>query len=135
MMRWLPLLLLLGGCGSIMPGVEYATPMELRSVACPSNPAVCGDVRAVYDHKTRTIYLPAKWSPDNEYDLSMLVHEFVHHVQGIGGDYKTRCVSEMERDAYAAQIAFLKARGDVDPYKTLGTDRFTLLTSFSCGWN
>jgi hypothetical protein len=36
---------------------------------------------AVYDDRTRTIFLPDTWTGETPADLSVLVHEMVHHLQ------------------------------------------------------
>ena len=40
---------------------------------------------AVYDDKTDSIFLPDVWKGDTPADLSVLVHEMVHHLQNKGG--------------------------------------------------
>jgi hypothetical protein len=43
---------------------------------------------------------------------SYLVHELVHHAQYMAGvQRRVRCLAALEREAYAVQAAFLRARG------------------------
>ena len=43
------------------------------------------DVVALYDDRTRTIYLSDKWTGRTPAELSVLVHEMVHHLQNQAG--------------------------------------------------
>ena len=40
-----------------------------------------GRIRGLYDADTMTIYLTEPWSADNPRDISVLLHELVHHRQ------------------------------------------------------
>ena len=64
------------------------------------------DSLAVYDDETKTIYLPKKWAGTTPAEISILVHEMVHHLQGMA---KTRyeCPQAREQLAYAAQEMWL----------------------------
>jgi hypothetical protein len=64
------------------------------------------DIVAVYDDATRTIYLPKGWSGTTPAELSVLVHELVHHLQK-GAQLKYECPQEREKIAYAAQERWL----------------------------
>src|SRR5262249_50319443 len=57
---------------------------------------------AVYDDKNETIYLPDTWKGDTAADLSVLVHEMVHHLQN-KNQIKYECAGAREELAYAAQ--------------------------------
>lgn len=65
-----------------------------------------GDLQAVYDDRTRTIYLPADWSAASPADVSMLVHELVHHLQRFD-DETFACAEAREKPAYDAQALWL----------------------------
>ena len=43
------------------------------------------DVVALYDDRTNTIYLSDKWTGRTPAELSVLVHEMVHHLQSKAG--------------------------------------------------
>ena len=88
------------------------------------------DVVAVYADDIKTIYLSEDWNALSPGDLSILVHEFVHHVQN---EFNLRyaCPAEREAAAYALQSDFLGLFGksleseyDIDP--------FTLMVRTKC---
>jgi hypothetical protein len=63
-------------------------------------------VVAVYNDETKTIYLPKGWNGRSAAELSVLVHEMVHHLQN---EARTRfeCPAEREKLAYDAQNKWL----------------------------
>jgi hypothetical protein len=64
------------------------------------------DALAVYDDEMKTIYLPTKWTGSTPAQLSILVHEMVHHLQGmVKTEYE--CPQAREQLAYAAQEMWL----------------------------
>lgn len=65
--------------------------------------------RAYYDAASATIYLIEPWSPSDPHDLSVLLHELVHHRQAAVGYW--RCPGAQELPAYRLQDAWLKERG------------------------
>jgi hypothetical protein len=83
------------------------------------------DIVAVYDDVTHTIYLPQGWSGTTSAELSVLVHELVHHLQN-GAQLKYECPQERERLAYAAQERWLRmynrslsSEFEIDPFTLL----------------
>ncbi|MCV0394055.1 MAG: hypothetical protein K5872_19135 [Rhizobiaceae bacterium] len=68
------------------------------------------DILAVYDREARTIYLPEGWTGRTPAELSVLVHEMVHHAQSAGG-LTYECPEASEKAAYAAQQRFLSMFG------------------------
>lgn len=87
---------------SHLPDEEIA---RLRSTG-----EVGGDLIAVYDDRSRTIYLPADWSASSPADVSVLVHEMVHHLQRF--DERTfACAQAREKPAYEAQADWLQLIG------------------------
>ena len=64
------------------------------------------DVVALYNDQTRTIYLSDKWAGTTPAELSVLVHEMVHHLQNAAGS-AYECPAERERLAYEAQDKWL----------------------------
>jgi hypothetical protein len=64
------------------------------------------DTVAVYHDATQTIYLPEGWSGSTPAELSVLVHEMVHHFQNVLG-LKHECPQEREKLAYIAQDRWL----------------------------
>jgi hypothetical protein len=91
-----------------------------------SAPAEIGhDVVAIYDDLTRTIYLHEKWTGETARDVSVLVHELVHHLQNVG-KLEYECPEAREKPAYRAQARWLELFGknladefDLDPMTLL----------------
>jgi hypothetical protein len=88
------------GAIDIQPRIELAPPekiVALRSTPTPSDhgaktatkhdttTSVQFDTVALYDDATQTIYLPQNWSDRTPAELSVLVHEMVHHFQNVLG--------------------------------------------------
>lgn len=88
------------------------------------------EVVAVYDDTTKTIFLPHTWKGETAAELSVLVHEMVHHLQNSAGK-KYNCAGAREELAYAAQDKWLNLFG-----RSLSTefqiDEFTLKASTAC---
>jgi hypothetical protein len=85
---------------------------------------------SVYDDATKTIYLPEGWTGDTPADVSVLVHEMVHHLQNVG-KLKFECPQEREQLAYKAQEKWLEMFGR-DLLRDFEIDPFTLLISTKC---
>jgi hypothetical protein len=123
-----------------LPRIEHASTdkmLELRyqSAAAPGA-AKAGSlgayrsVVALYDTSTKTIFLSKKWTGQTPTEMSILVHEMVHHLQNVGG-LTFACPQEREKLAYAAQERWLKLFGR-DLEDDFELDRFTLLVTTSC---
>lgn len=65
------------------------------------------EVVALYDDTTRTIYLANDWTGRTPAELSILVHEMVHHLQNVN-DRQYACPALREKQAYDAQDAWLR---------------------------
>lgn len=117
----------------LAPRVKLLSAEDIQATFCPKSE--CLEVVAFYHYPTQTIVLRDTFDPQNNYDLSAYLHEFVHHLQNLAGESEHRCVGEREGEAYGTQIEFLKQRGDEDPHKTMGTDAFTLHALTSCHWH
>ncbi|MCP5442355.1 MAG: hypothetical protein H6968_04920 [Chromatiaceae bacterium] len=65
---------------------------------------------ALYDDASNTIHLSEKWSATSPADVSVLVHEMVHHLQSAGGIID-ECAEARERLAYRAQARWLELLG------------------------
>ncbi len=68
------------------------------------------DVVAVYNDQTHTIYISDKWTGRTPAELSVLVHEMVHHLQNQAG-ITYECPAEREKQAYEAQDKWLSLFG------------------------
>ena len=91
---------------------------------------VSQDIVAVYDDKRRTIYLPEEWTGETPAEMSVLVHEMVHHLQNEAYT-KFPCPQAREQLAYAAQQRWLEAHGRTleDEFRL---DPMTLLVTTRC---
>ena len=87
---------------------------------------------AIYDDANRTIFLPLTWTGGTAADLSVLVHEMVHHLQNIGG-IRYECPAAREQLAYLAQDKWLGLFGQ-DLEHAFEIDKFTLKVSTYCGF-
>jgi Domain of unknown function (DUF6647) len=75
-----------------------------------AQPEQMPQVVAFYNPQNKTIYLPDEWTAREANDLSVLVHEMVHHLQREAGiNYK--CPAEREKLAYEAQDKWLARFG------------------------
>ena len=90
------------------------------------------EVYAVYDDTKRIIYLHTGWSANSPADVSVLVHELVHHLQNVAG-IKFTCPQEREKDAYDAQRTWLERSGRTleDEFEI---DPMTVLVRTNCGF-
>jgi hypothetical protein len=70
-----------------------------------------GLVVAVYDHEARIIYISDGWTGRTPAELSVLVHEMVHHLQAAAG-MRFACPAAREALAYDAQDAWLGLFGE-----------------------
>jgi hypothetical protein len=121
------------------PSIEFVPPAQITSLRfsgllsdpgaqfAPNDRASSAqhDTLAVYYGATRTIYLPEGWTGGTPAELSVLVHEMVHHFQHVLG-LKFECPQEREVLAYLAQDRWLGLFGhslegdfDLDPFSLL----------------
>jgi hypothetical protein len=87
---------------------------------------------AVYSNASKTIYLPQGWTGKTPAELSILVHEMVHHLRNVGG-LKYECPQARERLAFVAQERWLRMYG-TDLEKEFSIDPFSLLVLSNCGY-
>jgi len=88
------------------------------------------EVVSVYDGAKKTIYLPEGWTGGTPAELSVLVHEMVHHLQNLG-KLKFECPQDREQLAYKAQERWLGLFGS-SLLRDFEFDPFTLLVSTKC---
>jgi hypothetical protein len=108
-----------------LPGIRFATPDELASVrfggslsehhlgvveAGAPTTHHQHDIAALYEDATQTIYLREGWTGATPAELSILVHELVHHVQNLAG-LAYACPGSREKPAYATQERWLALFG------------------------
>jgi hypothetical protein len=121
------------------PQIEMVPPVRMvalryRGLAPDRAPVTASDddaplgaasnIVALYDDSKKTIYLPHGWR-GSPAELSVLVHELVHHLQNEAG-MKFTCPGEREKLAYDAQAKWLalfgttlQAEFDIDPLSLL----------------
>jgi hypothetical protein len=109
----------------------YLAGAEKKSEALQPETA-SGELVAVYHDQTRTIYLPEGWSGTSAAELSVLIHELVHHLQN-AGNLRFECPQEREQLAYWAQDRWLNLFG-TDLTREFGIDPFTLKITTTCGY-
>ena len=89
------------------------------------------EIVSAYDTRRKTILLPEGWSARTPAELSMLVHETVHHLQNVAGLHYA-CPEEREALAYEAQEKWLGEFG-TSLAEQFAVDKLTLLVSTHCG--
>jgi hypothetical protein len=93
-------------------------------------PAGQREVVAAYDAVANAIYLPEDWTASTPGELSILVHEMVHHLQH-AARLRDECAQASEELAYAAQDKWLGLFGH-DLATDFDVDPFTLTVSTRC---
>jgi Domain of unknown function (DUF6647) len=88
------------------------------------------DIVAVYSDSARTIFLAENWTGGTPAELSVLVHEMVHHLQNLAG-LKYECPQAREKLAYLAQERWLALFGR-DLAQDFELDGFSLLVKTKC---
>jgi hypothetical protein len=96
----------------------------------PLNQSGSVDIVALYHDASETIYLPESWSGRTPAELSILVHELVHHAQNLAGQ-RFACPEEREKLAFEAQQRWLRPFGET-LQSAYGIDPLTLLVRTSC---
>jgi hypothetical protein len=93
------------------PIIRYLPPATLADIRYHGQAADGGpEVIALYDDKTGGILLSDGWSVDDIGNVSVLVHELVHHLQSQTSKVYA-CPSEREALAYEAQERWLELFG------------------------
>ena len=116
-----------------LPRIRFLEARQVAAVRYGRLDAVDVDeVVAVYEPLTRSIVLANGWDAGDPVDLSVLVHEIVHHLQKQEGAVH-RCPEEAEAPAYIAQEAWL-AQFDLSLETAFGIDAFTLAMRTRCIW-
>ena len=85
---------------------------------------------ALYNDDTKTIYLPDGWAGRTPAELSVLVHEMVHHLQNVA-KLTHECPQQREKLAYKAQDKWLALFG-TSLEREFEIDGFTLLGKTGC---
>lgn len=88
------------------------------------------EIVALYDIPEKKIFLPETWSATSPVDVSVLVHEMVHHLQA-SAHTEFACPQEREKLAYAAQDKWLAMFG-TSLEKEFEVDAFSLVFRTEC---
>jgi hypothetical protein len=112
--------------------VRFAGSLSDRGVQSASNRASSApdDSVAVYYDAKRTIYLLEGWTGSTPAELSVLVHELVHHFQNVLR-LKYECPQAREKLAYVAQDRWLALSGH-SLESDFHLDPFSLLVKTTC---
>ena len=101
----------------IVPATEIAAlryrtfaPEKQREILSLGGNTTGGDVVAIYDSTRKTIFLPMGWTGGTPAELSVLVHEAVHHLQS-AANLRYECPAAREELAYTAQEKWLSLFG------------------------
>jgi hypothetical protein len=88
------------------------------------------DIVSLYSNKSKTIFLRDGWTGKTPAELSILVHEMVHHLQNVG-QLQFACPEEREELAYNAQDQWLGLFGH-DLMHDFDMDAFTIAVKSKC---
>lgn len=89
------------------------------------------DILSIYNSREKIIYLGDTWSGATAADLSVLVHELVHHFQD-AHQIKFACDAAREAEDFELQEKWLRLFGG-SLEEEFQIDPFTLLVRTSCG--
>ncbi|HUE45411.1 MAG TPA: DUF6647 family protein [Aestuariivirgaceae bacterium] len=113
------------------PSVRTLSPQGLSAIRYgPVDVTRRREVLALYDDRKRTIFLSDGWVSHDPADVSILVHEMVHHLQSEAG-LTFPCPAARERLAYEAQSRWLALFG-LTLEAEFGIDAMTLKVSSGC---
>ena len=113
------------------PSVRTLPPQALSEIRYgPVDVTRRREVLAVYVDRTQTILLSEGWVSHDPADVSILVHEMVHHLQGKAG-MTFPCAAARERLAYEAQERWLELFG-LTLEEEFGIDAITLKVATGC---
>jgi hypothetical protein len=122
------------------PRIRFASPAELtfllkRSVGSEAKNQIptaeaSSDIVSLYSNESKTIYLPDGWTGKTPAELSILVHEMVHHLQNVG-ELKFECPQAREELAYQAQDRWLHLFGR-ELEQEFELDEFSIVMKTRC---
>jgi hypothetical protein len=115
-----------------LPRIAFAAPERLDALYRAGGAHGFGGVAALYDQRRETILLPFGWEGSNPAEVSVLVHEMMHHLQHTSGRVFA-CAAEREAQAYDAQARWLERFGE-DLKKAFAIDPLFLILLRACGF-
>lgn len=113
------------------PGIKFVSAAEMIAQRTGvSASEIRSDILALYSNESKTIYLMDGWTGKTPAELSILVHEMVHHLQNVG-QLKFACSEEREELTYKAQDDWLHLFGrdlerdfQMDPFSILVKSKY-----------
>jgi hypothetical protein len=113
------------------PRIAFGSPGQIGWLRYGASGADGGrTAMGVYLDNPKTIYLPLGWTGRAPADLSVLVHEMVHHLQNLG-KLAYFCPEAREKLAYEAQEKWLGLFGR-SLLQDFQVDAMTLMVATSC---
>jgi Domain of unknown function (DUF6647) len=122
------------------PRVEFSSATKMTSPlrtddGSPQKPGMVlnqpeSDIVSLYSNKSKTIFMRDGWTGKTPAELSILVHEMVHHLQNVG-QLQFACPEEREELAYKAQDQWLGLFGH-DLLHDFDMDAFTIAVKSKC---
>jgi uncharacterized protein DUF6647 len=118
------------------PRVEFVSATEMAALLPKDEQSSIASIQStseilsLYNNETKTIFLLDGWQGKTPAELSIVVHEMVHHLQNVG-QLKFACPQEREELAYLAQERWLKLFGR-DLLRDFQMDSFTILVKSRC---
>jgi hypothetical protein len=119
-----------------MPAVAFMDRAEMRFIRYPKAQQPSHDahgetgVQALYLDESQTIVLPTGWSGATPAEVSILVHEVVHHFQALRGDIHA-CPAAREKLPFEVQGRWLEAHGE-SLESAFGIEGLFLLVATNC---
>ena len=91
------------------PEIQWINRAQAARLQTTAQTAKLETTRGLYDPEAGTIYLVRPWDRRKPYDVSVLLHELIHHRQTKTGHWY--CPGAQEQDAYKLQDAWLAQLG------------------------
>ena len=111
-------------------GALGAQRREKSTIENQDQPDQRRQIVSLYNVTTKTIYLTPEWTGRTSAELSILVHEMVHHLQNVAHTAYA-CPLEREKLAYEAQEKWLSLFGR-SLLSEFGLDQTTLVLTSAC---
>jgi hypothetical protein len=116
----------------VQPIVKHATAEQMWHMARPGTEYdAAGSQQYLGLYANGVMWLRDDWSVESVRDVSILLHEVVHHMQEEAGQ-EYPCRGASERVAHEAQFAWLEAAG-LDPFETIGINGLYYVMVTTCG--
>jgi len=118
------------------PRIEFVPPVQMAALRYRglagrhASLHAANSIVALYHRERKIIYLAEGWNARTPAEISVLVHEMVHHLQSFSGE-TYGCAQEMEKPAYRAQAQFLEQYG-TSLEREFGIDGLTLIVRTNC---